>query len=185
MHIALAGYMTPGQLAGFCMYAAILAEGVGEISESVGGFLKAQGSGARLFALLDKDTPCASDTTLISWDGTHTKPLKLAANYKPTIRFQDVKFSYPSHPTLPILDEVSLSLANGEFLALTGSSGSGKSSIISLLLRFYDPSRGAITLDGVDIKDLVSSLCSQWPWRVLFKFNTSHLHSSLLWCHRI
>lgn len=131
------------------MYAAILAEGVGEISESVGGFLKAQGSGARLFSLLDRDTAFAAG------DVIQTQHLQLSPNYKPTIEFQNVQFSYPSHPAVPILQEVSFSLTNGDFLALTGSSGSGKSSIISLLLRFYDPSRGSITIDGVDIKTLV------------------------------
>ncbi|KAL7486947.1 hypothetical protein ACHAW6_015330 [Cyclotella cf. meneghiniana] len=147
-----AGEMTPGQLAGFCMYAAILAEGVGEISESVGGFLKAQGSGARLFSLLDRDT--SFDTSNAAADVIKSQHLQLSPNYKPTIEFQNVQFSYPSHPAVPILQEVSFSLTNGDFLALTGSSGSGKSSIISLLLRFYDPSRGSITIDGVDIKDL-------------------------------
>ena len=138
------------------MYAAILAEGVGEISESVGGFLKAQGSGARLFSLLDRDTSIdTSNAKAVAADVIQPQHLKLPPNYKPTIEFQNVQFSYPSHPAVPILQEVSFSLTNGDFLALTGSSGSGKSSIISLLLRFYDPSRGSITIDGVDIKDLV------------------------------
>ena len=141
------------------MYAAILSESIGGVSESMGGFLKAQGSGARLFSLLDKDpTLTMNNPSNTDYDAVETQPIKLSPNYEPTIQFQNVQFSFPSHPSVQILNEVSFRLSKREFLGLTGSSGSGKSSIISLLLRFYDPSRGSITLDGFDIKDLVRVL---------------------------
>lgn len=133
------------------MYAAILSESIGGVSESMGGFLKAQGSGARLFSLLDKDASAAAS----SLDVIETQPIKLSPNYEPTIQFTDVQFAFPSHPTVTVLNEVTFRLTKGEFLGLTGSSGSGKSSILSLLMRFYNPSRGTISLDGFDIKDLV------------------------------
>ena len=125
------GTMTAGQLAGFCMYAGHLADGVSEISESVGGFLRAQGSGARLFSLLDRGVAGTGKTSSHgSHDATalitsHGQPLltKLPQSYKPTVRFEEVGFSYPSHPHVPILQEVSFTLSNGEMLALTGSSG--------------------------------------------------------------
>jgi len=149
MHV-FDGQMTAGQLAGFCMYAAILSESIGGVSESVGGFLKAQGSGARLFSLLDESSSVKS----MSVDMAKTQPINLSANFEPIIRFQNIQFSFPTHPSVQVLNDVSFSLLNGELLGLTGSSGSGKSSIIALLLRFYDPSKGSITLDGFDIKQL-------------------------------
>jgi len=152
------GHMTAGSLAGFCMFAGHLAEGVSEISESVGGFLKAQGSGARLFSLLDRDSPDFDDRATKrtkSVDISNHRLVKtLPSSYKPTVRFDSIRFSYPSHPNVPILNEVSFTLTNGEMLAVTGSSGSGKSSIASLLLRLREPSSGRITLDGVDIHEL-------------------------------
>lgn len=143
------------------MYAAILSESIGGVSESLGGFLKAQGSGARLFSLLDKDTSIAIDKTA-PFNTTETLPIKLSPNYEPTVQFNEVQFAFPSHPTVNILNEVSFRITKGEFLGLTGSSGSGKSSIIALLMRFYDPSRGSISLDGFDIKDLVRPSCEYY-----------------------
>ncbi|KAL7461308.1 hypothetical protein ACHAXS_001729, partial [Conticribra weissflogii] len=152
------GHMTAGSLAGFCMFAGHLAEGVSEISESVGGFLKAQGSGARLFSLLDRDYQDGNDmATKLSKSAEtsdHLVAKTLPPSYRPTVRFDSVRFSYPSHPNVPILNEVSFTLTNGEMLAVTGSSGSGKSSIATLLLRLREPSSGSITLDGVDIQEL-------------------------------
>lgn len=149
----LDGEMTAGQLAGFCMYAGHLADGVFEISESVGGFLKAQGSGARLFALLDKDSITEKGTNATPF-GNGESSLILPPNYNPTIRFEDVQFSYPSHPNVDILHRISFSVRQYEMIALTGSSGCGKSSVVSLLLRLYDPTHGSITLDGVDVRRL-------------------------------
>ena len=141
------------------MYAAILSESIGGVSESVGGFLKAQGSGARLFSLLDRDPSLTiNNPSTTDYQADETQPIKLSPNYEPTIYFQDVQFAFPSHPSSQVLNGVSFRLSKGEFLGLTGSSGSGKSSIIALLLRFYDTSRGSITLDGFDIKDLVGML---------------------------
>lgn len=145
------------------MYAAILSESIGGVSESVGGFLKAQGSGARLFSLLDESSNVGST----SLDMAKTQPIKLLANFEPIIQFQNIQFSFPTHPSVQVLNAVSFSLLNGELLGLTGGSGSGKSSIIALLLRFYDPSHGSITLDGFDIKHLVRS-------RILFIHNDLH-----------
>jgi ATP-binding cassette subfamily B (MDR/TAP) protein 1 len=70
------------------------------------------------------------------------------------IVLEDVQFSYPSRPTVKVVKNLSISFAAGKTAALVGSSGSGKSTIISLVERFYDPTAGVVKLDGVNIKDL-------------------------------
>jgi len=70
------------------------------------------------------------------------------------IEFRDVSFTYPSRPDTNVLDHVNLSLTPGTVLALVGPSGGGKSTIVSLVERFYDPSSGSILIDGVDIRTL-------------------------------
>ena len=147
------GNMTAGNLVGFCLYAGHLSESVIELSTATGGILQAQGSGARLFALLEKggDDPLLEPDTKVGTSRTAT--VTLPPSYNPTIRFEEVVFAYPAHPYVPVLNKLSFTL-NGEMLALTGLSGSGKSSIVSLLMRFYEPTSGRITLDGVDIRDI-------------------------------
>lgn len=68
--------------------------------------------------------------------------------------FKDVSFSFPSRPTAPILHNFNVHIEPGTVTAIVGRSGSGKSTVGSLLLRFYDPQCGSISLDGVDLKDL-------------------------------
>ncbi|KAL0913760.1 hypothetical protein M5K25_017244 [Dendrobium thyrsiflorum] len=70
------------------------------------------------------------------------------------IKLKNVDFSYPARPEVQILRDFSLSVASGKTLALVGSSGSGKSTVVSLIERFYDPNSGQVLLDGNDIKDL-------------------------------
>ncbi|QCE15423.1 ATP-binding cassette [Vigna unguiculata] len=79
---------------------------------------------------------------------------KMPSRIKGDIVFQDVHFSYPSRPDKPILQGLSLSIPAGKTVALVGSSGCGKSTVISLVNRFYDPSSGVIFIDGQNIKDL-------------------------------
>ncbi len=68
-------------------------------------------------------------------------------------RVRRVSFAYPSRPGAPALDGVSFAVAPGETVALVGPSGAGKTTVIQLLLRFYDPQEGAIRLDGQDLRD--------------------------------
>ena len=70
------------------------------------------------------------------------------------VDFQNVHFTYPSRPGVPVLEGFNISIKSGQTLALVGPSGSGKSTIISLMERFYDPAAGCILLDGVDLHDL-------------------------------
>jgi ATP-binding cassette subfamily B protein len=69
------------------------------------------------------------------------------------IALHNICFAYPNNPDRPILNNVTLSAAPGEKIAIVGPSGAGKSTIFSLLLRFYSPQSGAIYLDGIDVRD--------------------------------
>lgn len=71
-----------------------------------------------------------------------------------TISFENVKFHYPSRPNVPILKGLTTTFGAGQTVALVGASGSGKSTVVSLVERFYNPIEGSVKLDGVDIKDL-------------------------------
>lgn len=83
-------------------------------------------------------------------------------NIQGNLEFKDVKFSYPTRPNDPILQGLSVNIPAGKSIALVGPSGGGKSTIVSMLERFYDPTSGSVELDGVNIKDLnVSFLRSQ------------------------
>jgi ATP-binding cassette subfamily B (MDR/TAP) protein 1 len=86
------------------------------------------------------------------------------------LRLEGVSFAYPSNPHAPVLRDVTIDIPAGSFVAIVGASGSGKSTIMGLLERFYDPTQGRITLDGHDIRDLhlrsyrqMLSLVSQEP----------------------
>lgn len=80
-------------------------------------------------------------------------PVKLA-NVAGDIRFTDVVFTYPSRPHLPVLRKFNLHVRPGQKVALVGESGCGKSTVIQLIERFYDPETGSVMVDGLDIRDL-------------------------------
>ncbi len=103
----------------------------------------------RVFELLDQKGTVQ--------DAPNAKSVPVISN---KIEFKNVTFSYPSSNL--VLDNINLTVKKGEVVALVGPSGSGKTTIAQLLLRFYDPTGGAISLDGVDLRDLtVASLRSQ------------------------
>ena len=138
----LAGKITGGELAAFIYYATIVAFSVGVISEVYGELLRAAGATERLIELLDA-TP-----EII----TPANPIALPNPPLGQVKFDDVTFFYPSRPDLPALRNFSLEVNPGETVALVGPSGAGKSTVFQLLLRFYDPVSGSISLDGVDIR---------------------------------
>ena len=76
------------------------------------------------------------------------------SNLKCNIVFEDVCFKYPTRPDVQVLNHFSWRIRAGENVAIVGASGSGKSTIIQLLQRMYDPDSGRITVDGVDLRDL-------------------------------
>jgi ATP-binding cassette subfamily B (MDR/TAP) protein 1 len=98
---------------------------------------------AKLFATIDR-VPAID-----SADPSGLKPEKMNGE----ITFENVVFNYPSRPNVPVLRGLSLTFPAGHTAALVGASGSGKSTIISLVERFYDPLEGSVKIDGIDVKD--------------------------------
>jgi len=105
--------------------------------------LRAAGATERLMELLGSRSAIA----------TPAQPLQpRVAGAGSSVRFVAATFHYPSRPATPALADFSLDVAPGETVALVGPSGAGKSTVFSLLLRFYDPARGSIEVDGVDVR---------------------------------
>lgn len=145
------GESTPGEVFAFLLYAALLTRPVGGLANIWGQFQLARGTLSRLAAVFEKP---------IEPGYAATGEIARAAG---TIQFQDISFAYQGRPQ--VLDNVSLEIAPGEIVALTGDNGVGKSTLISLLLRFYDPDSGVISLDGQDIADInVKSLRKQFGY---------------------
>lgn len=142
-HDVLAGRITPGQLSAFVFYAALVAGSVGALSESWGDLQRAAGATERLLELLAAQPDV----------GRPEHPTALPAKPRGSIVFTDVVFRYPSRPETPALADFSLAVAPGETVALVGPSGAGKTTVFQLLLRFYDPLSGSISLDDVELSN--------------------------------
>ena len=142
-HDVLVGSMTGGRLSQFVLYAVLAATSMAGLSEVWGEVNQAAGAAERLNELLAIKSEIAS-------------PEKAVALPKPPrgeIRFEGVTFAYPSRPEVNALDDVSFHAAPGERVAIVGPSGAGKTTIFALLLRFYDPQRGRVLIDGVPVND--------------------------------
>jgi ATP-binding cassette, subfamily B, bacterial len=140
----LAAKMTPGRLGQFILYAVFAAAALGSLSETGGEVAQASGAAERLFEILAIKPAIARPA----------RPLELPLPVRGEVAFSDVHFSYPTRPNASALDGVSFQVARGEKVAIVGPSGAGKSTIFHLLLRFYDPTAGRITLDGMRLADL-------------------------------
>jgi len=138
------GAMSIGELVQFVIYSVIVAGSVGALSEIWGELQRAAGATERLAELLDA----------VDQVQDPARPLALPRPVRGAVAFEGVRFHYPSRPTQSALDGVSLRVAPGETVALVGPSGAGKTTIIQLLMRFYDPQAGAVRLDGIDIREL-------------------------------
>ena len=138
-----AGVMSGGQLAAFVYYAIMTAASVGALSEVWGDLQRAAGATGRLSELL------ATDPIISAPDNAVDLPLPAEG----AIKFDNVTFHYPARPTISALDGFSLDISPGETVAIVGPSGAGKSTAFQLLLRFYDPESGRVTLDGVALPD--------------------------------
>ena len=139
----IAGRMTGGQLAAFVFYAVMLASAGGTLAELWGELQRAAGAADRLTELLGARPEIHAPASPLAFP----KPLR------GEVSFSDVHFRYPSRPDKPALDGVSFHVSPGETVALVGPSGAGKSTIFQLLLRFHDAQQGAVTIDGVDVRD--------------------------------
>src|SRR4029450_11681614 len=139
----LAGRMSAGRLSQFVLYAVLAAAGLGQLSEVWGELSRASGAAERLFEMLNVRAEIAPPA----------RPIAPPEPPRGEIAFADVGFCYPARPTSPVLGGVSFDVRQGEKLAIVGPSGAGKSTIFHLILRFYDPSSGVITFDGVPLVD--------------------------------
>ncbi|KAJ0110910.1 hypothetical protein Patl1_00782 [Pistacia atlantica] len=126
----------------FALTAAAL--GISQSSSFAPDSTKAKGAAASVFAIIDRQSKIDSSDE----SGTAIE------NVKGEIELHHVSFKYPSRPDVQILEDLSLAIHAGKTVALVGESGCGKSTVISLLQRFYDPDAGQITLDGVEIQKL-------------------------------
>jgi ATP-binding cassette subfamily B protein len=136
--------MTIGVLTQFAGYAIIFVTGMGALSETWGDLQRAAGASERLSELLDVDSDVKAPE----------HPKALPAKPQGAISFRDVVFHYPSRPEAAALNGFTLDIRPGEAVALVGPSGAGKSTVFQLLLRFYEPQKGSIAFDGVNIDDL-------------------------------
>ncbi|KAL8204935.1 hypothetical protein R6Q57_010558 [Mikania cordata] len=138
------GY-TNGGLAISTMFSVMIGGlALGQSAPSMAAFAKARVAAAKIFKIIDHkpnvDRNCESGLELDSVSGQ--------------LELKNVDFSYPSRPDVKILNNFTLSVPAGKTIALIGSSGSGKSTVVSLIERFYDPTSGQVMLDGHDIKGL-------------------------------
>jgi ATP-binding cassette, subfamily B, bacterial len=136
--------ITPGRLSQFILYAALAAGALGSLSEIGGEVAQASGAAERLFELL------AIKPAIVR----PARPLALPTPARGEVAFADVRFSYPTRSEVTALNGVSFRVRQGEKLAIVGPSGAGKSTIFHLLLRYYDPTDGRVTYDGVRLSDL-------------------------------
>lgn len=140
----IAGRMTGGQLSAFVFYAVLLASSGATISELWGEIQRAAAAADRLVEVTQTRPDIAAPTN----------PLPLPSPPQGRFAFEDVTFRYPTRPDAAALHGFSLAVEPGETVALVGPSGAGKTSVLQLLLRFYDPEAGRITVDGVDLRAL-------------------------------
>jgi ATP-binding cassette subfamily B protein len=139
----MAGTMTIGTLAEFLTFMTILQAPVRQLGLLVNSVARASTCGARLFAVLDME-PAIQDRP-------GAKPLAIRDGL---VRFEDVSFAYGGPGSPPALRGVSFEVGRGKSLGIIGPPGSGKSTIVHLLTRFYDVTGGRITLDGQDVRDV-------------------------------
>jgi ATP-binding cassette subfamily B protein len=140
----VAGEITEGGLVQFMIYTIMVGGAVAALSEVWGELQRAAGATERLVELLTIEDSVTDPA----------QPRRLAAPVRGALRFENLRFSYPSRMSISALDGINLHIAPGETVALVGPSGAGKSTIIQLVQRFYDPQEGQVTLDGIDLRDL-------------------------------
>ena len=143
----LSGAMTSGRLSQFVLYAVLAAMAVGGLSEIWGELAQCMGAAERLSELLQAQSKIKSPT----------HPRKLPDPPRGEIAFRDVSFAYPLRPETNALDRLSFEVVPGERVAIVGPSGAGKTTIFALLLRFYDPERGKVEIDGVPVNEAALS----------------------------
>ena len=143
--LVLEGQLTPGELVQFLLYTITIAAAIGALASFFSSYQEAVGAAQRVFEILEMDPAIADPTS----------PAQLPSPTSGRVAFEGVSFRYQDDPALPwILDGIDLVCAPGEVVALVGPSGGGKTTLVSLLPRFWDPDRGRVLLDGIDLRSL-------------------------------
>jgi len=141
-HLIVSGRLTTGALISFILYALLVARGFRNASRFVAESMRAIGATHWIFELIGA-------TPQIPLDGGD-RPDEL----EPSIALEGVRFRYPARTEVEALKGIDLRIAPGEVVALVGKSGSGKSTVLNLLLRFYDPDEGRVCIGGRDVREL-------------------------------
>lgn len=149
-YLVLQEEMTLGGLTAFNSYIISIGFSMGMMAQAIARVFEGLGASGRVFYLMDRVPQIPEPLPDPKAERAIVKPESMVGE----IRFENVSFSYPSRPSQPVLEDVSLTIHPNTTTALVGSSGAGKSTIVSLLQRFYDTNQGTITVDGHDLKSL-------------------------------
>lgn len=141
-NLVRSGAMTMGDLTSFMMYTVFAGSSLFGVSGFYSELMKGVGAASRLFELQDRHPtiPATRGKKVISAQGP--------------IRFAGVSFAYPTRPAVSIFNNLDFEIPSGSNVCIVGPSGGGKSTVASLLLRFYNPTEGTITINGTDIRDM-------------------------------
>jgi ABC transporter fused permease/ATP-binding protein len=137
--LVASGEMSVGELVSFVLYTTFIGGSIAGLGDIYSQLQKAIGSSERVLEILEEET--------------ETETGAVSAQFEGKIEFAQVGFRYPTRPEVEVLKNVSFQIHPGEKVALAGHSGAGKSTIIQLLLRFYEAEKGAILVDGRDVSD--------------------------------
>lgn len=143
----ISGEISAGDLASFLFYSIVVAGAVAAISEVMGELQRAAGATERIMELLSARSAVVSGSERFPEEA-----MNAIHHGEEIIRFDQVEFRYPTRPDHAALKNLSFSIKQGEMLAIVGPSGAGKSTLFELLLRFYDPQKGDVSLVGQNIK---------------------------------
>ena len=150
-HDVMADKMTPGELTAFMFYAVMVAGGAATISEVIGDIQRAAGAAERLIELAEMPVDIQSAKVTVPLPQPITGAIAL----------NELSFAYPNTDDKLVLQQLQLTIKPGERMAIVGPSGAGKTTLFQLLQRFYQPTIGTISLDGVDINQLELSQLRQ------------------------
>jgi subfamily B ATP-binding cassette protein MsbA len=143
--LVLDGKLSPGALVSFLLYTVFIAAAIGALASFFSSYQEAVGAAERVFELLETVSPIADPPV----------PRELPRPVRGAVALERVSFRYLADPSAPwTLREIDLSVRPGEVVALVGPSGAGKTTLVSLLPRFWDVAEGRVLLDGIDIRDL-------------------------------
>jgi ATP-binding cassette subfamily B (MDR/TAP) protein 1 len=137
--LIISGENAPGDVIGVFFAILLGAMGFGQVLQTLPDIAKARGAAVAVFEVIEKKPQIVSGDVKNMSDGR--------------IEMRDVKFSYPSRPDALILNSLNFTSDPGQQIALVGSSGGGKSTVIQLLERFYDVSEGTVMIDGIDTRE--------------------------------